>query len=379
MPKYKNSFNGHEIVLTADSPEQAATAARLYFAGRGRANEVADQRLEEGKQYEASPGFQPPPQERSGNLFSDAAIAGTEYPSAANLPDAKRNLAIGAGILATGGTAGAAIAHPLATATGIAGSYGGEQALGYVGRKLEGIGAPEGTGKALGAVGGLGGGIYGAVKGRPVLDALRKAGIGRGGMLGQVIEALAPAEAGAAAGAARTVTSEADRKIAQEMAKRKLDLYERNVAVREAAEARRASATVKATSPRAAAAVEKTVAEGGSSNSGVTANVVEAAPVKTATRSTIPKETPKAAPVAELSADDATLVLKIQQQGGLKNPQVQEFLASQPPEVAARLEAALTRRQAHQATVLGKLFDAGKAGPKGKPGLELARLLGQAE
>lgn len=135
MPTYKTSYNGKTLRLTADTPEQAATAARLYFAGRGKADDVAAEANQQGQAAIRDKGLDDPlsPEFQAlrerGEMEGTAAAAG---PTAAIL---------GAGAL--GGVAPAGFIPGMIKDTAIYGAAEGAEKL---------LGLPSWTGELIGAV-----------------------------------------------------------------------------------------------------------------------------------------------------------------------------------------------------------------------------------
>lgn len=135
MPTYKTSYNGKTLRLTADTPEQAATAARLYFAGRGKADDVAAEANQQGQAAIRDKGLDDPlsPEFQAlrerGEMEGTAAAAG---PTAAIL---------GAG--AAGGLAPAGFIPGMLKDTAIYGAAEGAEKL---------LGLPSWTGELVGAV-----------------------------------------------------------------------------------------------------------------------------------------------------------------------------------------------------------------------------------
>lgn len=238
MPVYKATFGGRTLKLTADTPEQAANAARLFMAGRGRADEVAQERAQSEKDAEVS--SQMLPTESTGSPLTDAAMAGIGYPSATNLEDAASNLATGATMLSAGPLASGFAAAPIATGKallgGLAGSAIGNEAGDWVGNRVPGIGGDL-LGKVLGIGGGLiGGGVGGTVAPKLNMKQVLSMLPGKGGMLADMLGV----GRGAAAAGIETAASKAA-------------LAERALAIKEAESAARIADRTRLTDARVAA------------------------------------------------------------------------------------------------------------------------------
>lgn len=225
--------NGQIYEVKADTPQQAATLARLYAAreqGVGQATAGATAR-----------NPQPSPSEQMTERMQ--ALKTVNPQRERDLEMMMRSKEPGAAGAALGLTGtvpliGGLITAPAVTAAGLAGGYAGSEVGQRGGRQLEEFGAPAGTSKVLGLVGGLGGGIYGAVKGQSVLNGLLRAGVGRGSPMGQLLERMVGAEAGAGGSVAGVSTEEAAKRTALTLEKQQADI----AAKQALAEARKAQA-----------------------------------------------------------------------------------------------------------------------------------------
>ena len=352
MPRYQMEFGGKTMELEAPTPEAASVAARLYFAGRGRADQVAAGRFEDGQ---AALAARPNSQQTRPQLEQNLQAIDPRLAGGANneelTPDA---LASGAAMTAT-------MLMPASRLVGAGvGGYEGYQRHGLpgaVGGAAMGAFAPEIASKAgapllRALLGGRGGTVAGALR----------------GLIGEA-EAVTPAvESGAAKAAGSELTAYQREHLA--LRKRALDLKEQQLSMRagrDAAKKAGVSSTSSTVEPPAA-----------TTTTPVAPPEPAAAPTRAVTRSVVPKPS---APAVE-DADIQRQVLKIQQamsQPGVDRAAIKAWIAQQPPDVAEQITSALARRQAKQATIHGALFDPSKPGPSGGIGEELARLLGQLQ
>jgi len=371
---YEVEIGGQVYEVEADTPQQAATYARLLAAreqGTAQATAGAEARSNAGRgELAFMPGQRGAP--------TSVPVSGPE--DLAELESGKRLGATTAGMAGmTALTGPGMLANPMAAVAGLAKSAAGGIAGGEVGGRLGGMFGLGEPGKAIGAtVGGLAGPFVSPAK---LMKAFGLGG-GRGGALGSVLERLAGTQAPsaeAASVAAKKLELEAaklaEKKLAREAATAARDralklAEERNALLRMRLESK---AAPKAPKPRAV----ETEAAAPTSPAPVARNQAVTAPEASAGRVAVPASTG----VPEPAADTATIVLKLQQQMGTSSGRkvVRELLAGMPSEQAAVIKKLLLRGQEHPATVLGALFDPTKSavGRAARPGEELARLLGQ--
>lgn len=404
MPVFELEYGGKTLELEANTPEQAATAARLYFAGRGKADDVAQEANLRGQAAVRDRGLDDPlsPEFQAlrerGQMEGTAAAAG---PTAAIL---------GAGV--AGGLAPAGFIPGMLKDTVIYGAAEGAEKL---------LGLPSWTGEALGAI-------------SPVksLGKLLLGGAVGGAKRGATAVAAEGAEALASREAAKTAERETARAAAERLAEKKLELEARKVAAREAESAARVRAIEERTRAQVAAMQERAARSGAPRStraytpkaapktSGANAlepefideSAVTVLPFKPKP-STAPADVPfladdavsvvesraasSGAPIAQegIPGDVSQIAMQIQQKTGMLRPDgagmrggkamVQAELDKLPPGVREQVEAILARGQGHPATVAsGGTRSVGTAAPSvskplSDPLLEFARQAAKGE
>ena len=278
----------------------------------------------------------------------------------ANIP------ALTLGSMIAGPALAAGVAAPVATAKGLALGAAGASAGGYAGKAfgqgLEHVGAPEGTSEVAGTVGGLAGGLAGPMGGPRVIGRILQAGGGKTGLVGRLLGGGEASTPEAVALAAKKLELEAA-KLAEKKAAREATLAYRSQMAKNAEERiALMRARLESKGAKAAATAPRVAAKPPAANPAASG-------------------TPPAATVAP-APDTAQIVLKLQQQMGTAAGRkvVRELLQQMPKAQASQIRLLLARGQEHPATVLGALFNpAAPARTAGKPGEELARMLGQIQ
>lgn len=386
---------GQVYEVEADTPQQAAVLARLMAAREQGVAQAEAGAMQRGAPSSAAalgpsdPGFYGDPNDVR-NIVEAGKHSGTAKAAGPT-----------AAILGTAPLVAGALAAPGVTAASLGAGYLGSEIGERGGRKLEEYGAPGGTSKALGLAGGLAGGIYGGIKGQALLKDLLKTGIGRGSMLGQILERAAGTEAAAGGVVAKETTEEAAKRAALALQKQEAEI----------ASIRAASDKARAEAARVAAKQAQDAERHELQKQILQRRLEGKAPLAPRVRSTKPIPKPSAAEPEMLpddavsvipesgrvpydqkavAGDVATIAEQIQQKSGMLRPteagmvggkkMVAEELAKLPPATRAQVEDILARGQAKPATIYQPTPGTarpvpykGSAKPLKDPLLELAR------